>query len=204
MPEQMAAQLTALDEQLSGRLALVSGRAIVDLERHLGPIALACAGSHGGDCRKASGETLGPAPGSLPEGALATISEFAQTHGFDIEDKPHGSALHYRADPTLEPLGLAFAQELAANHDLDIKRGKCVIEFVGGGANKGAAVAAFMAEEPFAGALPVFVGDDVTDEDGFAKARELGGFGILVGERPETMASYGLVNVAAVHQWLSL
>jgi len=200
----LAARLSQIASVLSDRLALVSGRAIIDLERHLGPIALACAGSHGSDCRKASGEPLGDPPGGLPEEALAAIREFAQEQGFELEDKPHGAALHYRASPVLEPQGLAFASSLARQHALDVKRGKCVIELVARGANKGAAVAAFMGEAEFAGATPVFIGDDVTDEDGFAKARELGGFGILVGIRPGTNATFGLANVAAVHQWLGL
>lgn len=204
LADRLAANLSALADTLDGRLALVSGRAIVDLEKHLGPLALACAGSHGSDCRKASGETLGAAPGGLATAALAAIKAFAKDAGFDLEDKPHGAALHYRANPALEPQGLAFAEELAATHNLEVKRGKCVIEFVAPGANKGAAVAAFIDEAPFAGAIPIFIGDDVTDEDGFAMARDLGGFGIIVGERLGTVAKFRLANVAAVHHWLEL
>lgn len=196
--------LTRLGSALAGRLALVSGRAIVDLERHLGPLALACAGSHGSDCRSAAGVPLGDPPGGLPDAALAAIRQFAGAQGFALEDKPHGAALHFRANPALEPLGLTFAQSLAQQHNLDVKRGKCVIELVGRGANKGAAVAAFMGKAPFAGAMPVFIGDDVTDEDGFAMASELGGFGVLVGDSRETNARFRLANVAAVHHWLEL
>lgn len=200
----LASRLGELAERLDDRLALVSGRAIVDLEKHLGPVTLACAGSHGSDCRKASGDPLGDAPGGLASETLTAIREFAKNAGFDLEDKPHGAALHYRANPALEPQGLIFAQDLAAKHNLEVKRGKCVIELVAPGANKGAAVAAFMDEAPFAGAMPIFIGDDVTDEDGFAKAQELGGFGIIVGERLGTAARYRLANVAAVHHWLQL
>ena len=77
---------------------------------------------------------------------------------------------------------------MAAEGDLDIKRGKCVIELVGRGANKGSArCGRFMECAPFAGATPVFVGDDITDEDGFRAACDLGGFGVLVGEREPTL-----------------
>ena len=51
VPRHLARSLHALSDRLGGRLALVSGRAIVDLEQHLGPMAIAKAGSHGGDCR---------------------------------------------------------------------------------------------------------------------------------------------------------
>jgi trehalose 6-phosphate phosphatase len=61
-----------------------------------------------------------------------------------------------------------------------------------------------MEEPPFAGACPVFVGDDVTDEDGFEAADELGGFGILVGGRAPTAARYALADPRAVVEWLGL
>ena len=77
-------------------------------------------------------------------------------------------------------------------------------ELVRPGANKGGAVRAFMAETAFAGAMPIFIGDDVTDEDGMAAAIECGGFGIAVGERECEIARYALANVATVHQWLDL
>ena len=101
--DRLAKRLGTLAKALDGRLALVSGRAIVDIEKHLGPITLACAGSHGSDCRKASGETLGAAPGGLVTAALAAIRAFAKDAGFALEDKPHGAALHFRANPALEP-----------------------------------------------------------------------------------------------------
>ncbi|MFB0611670.1 trehalose-phosphatase [Aurantiacibacter poecillastricola] len=204
VPAHLSASLHRLSDRLDGRVALVSGRAIVDLERHLGPVSLARAGSHGSDCRGADGNNIGDIPSGLPPELLARVAEFAQENGFDLEDKPHGAALHYRSDPAIESKGVAFAQELAEEADLDIMRGKCVIELVGRGANKGSALRAFMDCEPFRGARPVFVGDDITDEDGIHAACDLGGFGVLVGEREPTRAKYGLASPAAVHQWLDL
>ncbi len=204
VPRHLARSLHALSDRLGGRLALVSGRAIVDLEQHLGPMAIAKAGSHGGDCRGADGKNIGDIPSGLPPELLARVAEFAKQRGFSLEDKPHGAALHYRADPSLEEEGVEFAQAMAAEGDLDIKRGKCVIELVGRGANKGSALRGFMECAPFAGATPVFVGDDITDEDGIRAACDLGGFGVLVGEREPTCAKYGLASPAAVHHWLEL
>ena len=204
VPPWLVPALNALSERLGGRLALVSGRAIVDLEKHLGPLALARAGSHGADCRLADGKVLGMAPTGLAEEALAEIAVFAEAEGFVREDKPHGGALHYRHNPSLEAQCLAFAESFAARHGLVIKRGKCVIEFVASGADKGVAVAALMAERPFAGAVPVFVGDDVTDEDGFRAAGNLGGFGVLVGDRMGSQARYGLESPVDVYQWLEI
>ena len=204
VPDGMARQLHRLSVQLHNRLALVSGRAIVDLEKHLGPISLAVSGSHGSDCRGADGEPIGEVPSGLAPGVLADIAAFADKRGFSLEDKPHGAALHYRSNPSLEDEGVEFATALASAHELDVKRGKCVIELVGQGANKGAALRRFMQIAPFSDGIPVFVGDDITDEDGMLAACEFGGFGVLVGDRQPTCAKYGLATPAAVHHWLGL
>lgn len=204
VPERLAARLAALSERLGGRLALVSGRAVANLEEHCGPLSVACAGSHGLSRFSAARERLGDDPPVLPPAVLDAVGTFAAAEGFSLETKAHGAALHYRSDPTLEARGLAFAATLAAEHGLVIKRGKCVIELIPPGGDKGSAVRAFMQESPFAGAMPVFVGDDVTDEDGFAAVQELGGFGVLVGSRSPSAARYGLAGPAAVQQWLCL
>jgi trehalose 6-phosphate phosphatase len=197
-------RLCALAERLGGRLALVSGRAVDNLEQHCGPLGIACAGSHGLSRFSAARERLGEEPSALEPGVLVALAAFAREEGFDLETKAHGAALHYRSDPSLEARGVDFAGALAGEHGLVVKRGKCVIELVPPGGDKGSAVRAFMAEEPFAGAIPVFVGDDVTDEDGFAAVQELGGFGVLVGKRSPSAARYGLADPAAVQQWLEL
>jgi trehalose 6-phosphate phosphatase len=204
VPHRLAERLCALSERLDGRLALVSGRAVANLEEHCGPLGVACAGSHGLSRFSAARERLGEEPRVLPAPVLDLLDEFAAAEGFRLETKAHGAALHYRSDPSLETRGLAFATALAGEHGLVIKRGKCVIELVPPGGDKGSAVGAFMQEQPFAGALPVFVGDDVTDEDGFAAVQELGGFGVLVGKRSPSAARYGLADPAAVQQWLEL
>ena len=200
----LADDLATLGARLDGRLALVSGRAIPDLQRHLGPLRVARAGSHGIARELADGSLLGDMPAPLPDDATAALREFAAAHGFALEQKPHGAALHYRSDPSLEPAGLAFAQDLAGRHQLEVKRGKSVIELVRPGVSKEGAVRAFMQVAPFAGAVPIFVGDDITDEDGFRAAEALGGFGILVGERTPTRARYRLPDTTTVHDWLGL
>ena len=80
--------------------------------------------------------------------------------------------------------------------------GKMVVEFQPRSVNKGLAIAAFMAEPPFLGRRPIFVGDDTTDEDGFAEIRRRGGMAIRVGKPRKTEANYGLPSVAAVLDWL--
>jgi trehalose 6-phosphate phosphatase len=204
VPADLAERLAKLAQSIDHALALVSGRAIVDLERHLGRLQVASAGSHGIDRRHADGTGLGNLPQLMPEAAAARLREFAQARGLRLEAKPHGSALHYRSDPSLENEGVAFADALAAEHGLVVKRGKFVIELVRPGADKGGAVRAFMQVPPFAGRRPVFIGDDVTDEDGIIAVQEMGGIGIAVGDRQPTAALYHLPDTRAVHDWLGL
>ncbi len=204
VPATLAASLRDLSQRLEGRFALISGRAISDIESHTGALAIARAGSHGADRLLADGSPLSVAPSPLPEDIRKQIARFAETEGFALEKKPHGAALHYRADPSLEERGLAFADGLARAHGLAIKRGKCVIEFVQPGADKGSAVRAYMSHVAFMGAFPLFIGDDVTDEDGFAAVDEFGGAGILVGDRQPTLAHWRLEGPEQVHEWLGL
>ena len=83
-----------------------------------------------------------------------------------------------------------------------LQPGNHVVELVSANHDKGAAVTALMSAAPFAGRYPVFVGDDLTDEYGFAAATRLGGYGILVGDRSPTQARHALPDVAAMHDWL--
>ncbi len=204
VPGGLAGRLEALALLLSGRLALVSGRSLEDLSRHVGDPAIYRAGSHGAARQKPGGTWLGEPPKGLPSAAINAIQEFATLQDIHFEPKSHGAALHFRARPELAGQALGFAQELAGDHGLQIKQGKCVVELVRPGAGKDLAVRVFMAEAAFAGATPIFLGDDVTDEDGFLAATDLGGFGIAVGERISSNARYHLEDVKDVHEWLKL
>lgn len=200
----LASRLAAVSDRIGGRLALVSGRSLDDLELHLGPLQLASAGSHGAALRGADGTEFGESAVPLDDAVVREVQAFAAKTGADFEPKAHGAALHSRANPPVEEHCALFLDDLAARHGLAVKRGKFVAELVRPGADKGAAVRAFMSAPPFAGAMPVFVGDDVTDEDGFAEAMRHGGLAITVGPRDSRLAAYGLADPAAVHHWLGL
>ncbi|WP_162935761.1 trehalose-phosphatase [Tsuneonella amylolytica] len=204
VPETLAKDIARLSDRLGGRLAIVSGRSIDDLERHLGPMAVACAGSHGASRRLADGTMLGAEADEFPLVVADEVAAFAAANGVDYERKIHGAALHSRLMPSMEVRCAIFLDELAERHSLDVKRGKMVAELVRPGADKGSAVRAFAAVAPFAGAQSVFIGDDVTDEDGFAACEAIGGFGIAVGSRDTANARYALADPDAVYQWLGL
>jgi trehalose 6-phosphate phosphatase len=199
----LAGNLAALSQRLEGRLALISGRAIADLEQHCGPLAIACGGSHGAELRTVTGEVFG-SEAPLPIEILREVAGWAFARNVLVETKPFGLALHTRTKPELEEDCARYLEGIAGRNGLALKRGKRVAELVRPGADKGLAVRRFMTQAPFAGAMPIFVGDDLTDEDGFAACVELGGFGIAVGERVSETARFGLFDPSAVRKWASL
>ena len=77
-----------------------------------------------------------------------------------------------------------------------------MLEIKPDGRDKGTAILEYMLEAPFAKRLPVFVGDDRTDEYGFVAVTAAGGWAVKVGRGP-TNANYRLPDVAAVRRWLA-
>lgn len=203
VPLQLKPLLIRLVERLDGRVAIVTGRAIADLETHLDCSAVAVSGSHGLEIRLRDGtEVPLYAPPGLEE-ARQEINRFAATAaGLLAEHKPLGVALHFRRAPAEADRARAFITELADRTGFDVQSGKMVLELRPHGANKGDAVRAFMGEPEFIGARPVFVGDDVTDEHAFEAAVEMEGAGILVGPARPSAARYRLGDVAAAAAWL--
>lgn len=195
--------LKRLRQRLEGRLAIVSGRSLADLERHLPASGIAFSGSHGLELRLADGTGL---PLSAPIGlddVRDRVEHFAAPiPGLVVEGKPAGIALHYRLAPDQAGRAEAFMAALAKERGFAVQHGAMVVELRPGGATKGDALKAFMAEPPFARARPWFVGDDLTDEHGFAAAAALDGAGVLVGPMRDTAAHYRLPSVAAVAAWL--
>lgn len=203
VPHELPDLIEALAARLEGRLAIVSGRSLAALDGMFGAIAVAMAGSHGGEFRPAGGNARAKAA-PLPPEVVSALDDFARANGgLLVEPKPFSVAIHYRSHPgALEGL-LICAEAVASGRGLQVKHGKQVIELVMPGSDKGAAVARFMEEPVFAGAKPVFVGDDVTDEDAFHAVARMGGAGVLVGDQRPTAALWRLPDVAAVHAWLS-
>ena len=196
--------LAALSSAADGAVAIISGRAIADIDRMLVPLTLPVAGVHGLERRDANGKIFRAA---LPETPLASarsrLQALAKLHpGLLIEEKPGSIALHFRPRPELEPQCMEIARRIAETHgELQILRGKMVIEFKAGRTTKADAVAAFLKEEPFHGRRPFFAGDDSTDEDVFARMLEWKGISIKVGPGT-TVAAYRAAGIDAFRGWL--
>ncbi len=204
VPPNLSPRLQALAQQLNNAVALVTGRGLEDIQNHMDTRGIACAGSHGAERIDPKGELVGSVPLPLDHSTLAQLRAATAEYDPLFEQKRYGVALHFRSAPETGPAIEAAAARIAEAAGLVIKCGKCVVELVRPGSDKGSAIDAFMARDPFQGTRPVFIGDDVTDEDGFAVARRYGGFGIAVGGRPSENAEYKLESVKDVHQWLSL
>jgi trehalose 6-phosphate phosphatase len=205
----IAALLPALAQRLHGAIALVTGRTLADADRLFRGLALPIAGQHGLERRGADG-SLHRHPLSLStlEQLRDVLSSFAARHdGLYLEDKGATLALHYRQAPQLaslvhRTLRAHMTAELAAESGWRLQPGKSVLEIKPDGRDKGTAILEYMTEPPFAGRLPVFVGDDQTDEYGFAAVMAAGGWAVKVG-RGRTYAQFRLSDVAAVHAWLA-
>ncbi len=200
----LLALIDRLAAAMPGRVAIVSGRSVAQLDGFLGtrgPL-LAIAASHGAELRTpANGHSL---PGRSPalDAAAAEMAAFATRNDIVFETKSLGAALHYRARPELEAEASAAAAQVAATHGLTFQPGKMMAEVRLPG-DKGAGLRALFADEAMAGATPWFFGDDVTDEDGFAAAAALGGAGVLIGPARATQARYRLDGVTALRDWLA-
>ncbi|MCL4182567.1 MAG: trehalose-phosphatase [Burkholderiaceae bacterium] len=199
---ELATILGALNTRLGGALAIVSGRPVVDLDHFLAPLRPALAAEHGAVLRFADGSMQRCEPPDLREAVLAARTLAARHEGLVLEEKSAAVALHYRGAPRLAGLCHdTFAAVVARHSGLDLLHGKCLVEIKPAGVNKGGAIAALMAREPFAERQPIFAGDDVTDEAGFARVQAMGGYGIKVGDGA-TLAMHTCESPEALRRWL--
>jgi len=165
---------------------------------------LPAAGLHGLE-RRSTVAHLSPPP--IPT-ALAAIHEEARQvaaawPGTLVEDKGSALGLHWRAEPRAATVLRTFAEAVLPRlPGYRLQHGDHVVELRPSAGDKGEAILALLGEEPFRGRVPVFVGDDLTDESGFAVVNAHGGLSVLVGQREPSAAHYALRDPAAVRAWL--
>jgi trehalose 6-phosphate phosphatase len=201
----LPALVDALYESSGGAVALITGRSIADADRLFARRRLPIAGQHGHERRSAGGEvTRHEVSAKALDPARAALTLIVARHRqLLLEDKGLTLALHYRRAPSLASLAhrAMHAVQGSLGDQYCVHRGKYVVELAPAGKDKGRAIRAFMREVPFRGKPPVFIGDDVTDEHGFAMVNQLGGESIKVGPGP-TVAKWRLPSVPAVLAWL--
>lgn len=195
--------LTELSTALDGRLAVVSGRTLADIDRILEGRVTAAAAVHGLVRRQADGVVEAASAHPALRRASDALADFARRDlGLIVEDKQLSVALHYRLAPDEGRGARELARRIALETGLSLQHGDMVEELRTPGPTKGDSVAAFLRQAPFAGARAIFLGDDQTDEHGFEAVQALGGLGILVGEPRSTAAVARLPSVDAVLDWL--
>ena len=204
VPDARRSRLLAdLMHALDGRLAVVSGRHLQDIDRILGEVRTPVGAVHGLVLRTQGGTTTAPCEPDKLARARRVLGEFAAADSrLLLEDKAISLALHYRQAPDRARDAAGIVEGLAREFGWIFQPGRAVAELRPPGADKGEVVRRLMRQAPFVGARPVFVGDDATDEDGFVAAADLGGFGVRVDRRAPTAALFGLPGVAAVLDWL--
>jgi trehalose 6-phosphate phosphatase len=189
-----------------GALALISGRPIAGIDKLFAPLRLPAAGQHGVERRDAAGRVhRGRVDASRLHQAASRIREFAKRHeGLVFEDKGYSVALHYRRAPSLRASAEEVVRAVAAGLGaaFEAQNGKMVIELKPAGRDKGMAIREFMLERPFIGRMPVFIGDDVTDENGFRVVNGLKGHSVKVGEGA-TCARWRVRDAAALRIWFT-
>lgn len=199
------ALLQRLTERLDGRLAIVSGRSVAQIDAFLSRSlnGVAVVGSHGAEIRLAGGAIVRPdRPAALQAAEAAFAERFADHPGVVIEVKSLGVAIHYRMAPEVEGEARALVEAFARHEGLEVQHGKMMTELRMAGHDKGTAISALAEQAPFLGHPPVFVGDDLTDEPGFAACAHHGGAGILIGGARDTAAQFRLAGVASFRRWL--
>ena len=206
--------LHRLAGERGGALALISGRPVADLDRLFRSWHGAAAGLHGIERRRPDGSWSETGSSEADRAAAAALDRLRpqlqalarQRPGVWVEDKGRTLALHYRAAPEAGAAIRNTAERLLreAGDALRLIPGKMVVEFQPRHHSKGGAIAAFMAEPPFRGRVPVFLGDDTTDEAGFAEINRRGGTSIRVGPpSADSAALYDLPSVRAALDWLA-
>jgi trehalose 6-phosphate phosphatase len=206
VPSGLVEDIASLERSLGGATALVSGRTIEDLDHLFQPLRLRASGVHGAETRYDPSE---PVPqvenaGKLSPGLWASVTDaLAAFPGTFAENKRYSFAIHYRSAPHLGPRLLTMLRELvnARGDELQIFEAHCAFEIKGGNFDKGLAIERFLNRAPFAGRVPVFIGDDWTDESGFAAVVRGGGTAYSVGEaRPHVSGVFS--GPATVREWL--
>ena len=208
VPPELPATLERLREALGGALAIITGRPVEQIDALFPGIVPVVAGEHGGALRPSPAAALLrpdlPAP---PAAWLSTAEAFVAAHpGTLLERKPRGFVVHYRLAQAAGPVAQAALSALVDGQaaEFQLVAAHMAWEIRPRGADKGVAVAAIMALPGFAARQPIFIGDDVTDQDGMAVARQLGGAGLFV---PEVFGTPGQVRAwlgASYTEWAAL
>lgn len=190
VPARLFPLLTRLHQELDGALALVSGRALADIERHLPDFPGDIAAGHGAEFRIDGVRQAGhAAPREMLDEIAAELNALAgEVPGLLVEEKATGVVLHYRGAPDARDRARdAVEVYLDRLPGYALQTAHMAFELRPEAATKDAALTRLMASAPYVGRRPVFAGDDDTDEPALRHAMSMGGVGIRIGTRDSSV-----------------
>lgn len=198
IPDDLPNLLRRLQQRLGGAVAVVSGRPLADLDRFLPRCPVPLVAEHGAVFKLPAGYQfkLG-ARYAVPEAMASFVREALDgLEGVILEEKQSCLTVHFRLAPEQQPVVKAVLTR-AINRwpAYRISEAKMALELRPRGLDKGTAVRRLMRYPPFQGRKPIFIGDDVTDEDGIRACLLLGGHGMRV---PQDFGG----GPEAVRRWL--
>lgn len=196
VPSTLIKHLSAAQKALNGALAIVSGRPLPQIDNLLNPLKLPTAGEHGAAMRLPDG-SYDEVTVKVPLEWLSALADVvSRMPGAWVECKTYCTTIHYRRAPQHEDALRHIVHDLVARSPsvYEMLEAKMAFEIRPRIVNKGRAVQLFMSRPPFRGRIPVFIGDDVTDRDGFAGAEALGGYAFDVehhfGGKPQQVRNW--------------
>jgi len=219
LPEKTRQLLRELARQEHFTLGVISGRSLADLKQKVGIDGIVYAGNHGLEIEGPGiGLVIPLAEEMRPVFHLihqVLSKAMAPVRGVFVENKGLTISVHYRMveESKSEEVSNIFEKVIATARSLGkvrITQGKKVYEVIPAvDWDKGKAIDLLIAKygkpKPKKEVLPLFLGDDITDEDGFRVIEKHRGISIFVGEKPEiSAASYYLKSPAEVEQFLSM
>lgn len=202
VPPWLAGLLAELSETLGQAVAVISGRSLDTIDMLLAPWCAAGAGIHGAELRLPGGDGIRPAPGGAAMIVARLRARFSDVPEVVVEDKGAAVAIHFARCPEREAeCEAALLEAMRGTPGLRLQKGRCVREALPADSDKGSALRALMQHAPFEGRVPVFAGDDRTDEAAFIEVLAQQGVGIKVGPGA-TAAGYRLGSPKQVLLWL--
>ncbi len=223
--------LQRLKQRRGVEVAIVSGRALEDLKRRVGLRGVTYIATHGFDMERRGKVWRHPRAAEfkqvIGQVTAALKQELAPFAGVSLEPKGYTLAVHYRqvrSPKIVAGMKAAFwrvVQPLVEAGEIRVTYGKRILEVRPGEAwGKGHGLAVLLAG-PRAdittvvdatgaftgdaqGVLPLYIGDDETDEDGFKAIRHIGVTARVGGASKPSAAEYRLATLAEVRRFLEL
>jgi len=195
-------KLYTIRNRLGGALGLISGRSLDDLDRIFDNNKIPLAGNHGAQLRDALRTNECQAETGNIKGIAQKIGELLnEQKNIEIENKGSNLTVHFR-NSTIDrkEINKIIMELVKYEPKLTFLKGKEVIEVKPLSHNKGTAISYFMRTKPFIKRRPIFIGDDVSDEDGFETVNNKGGWSVRVGNYKRSKANFFLPNVKSVHE----